>query len=476
MNHTSTHTPLRHRLAHTVARTLSRLVLLALACGAAGLLTACGGGGGSGGTNPAVGALTVVVTDKYSAPVAGAHVVASLGSSSVVGLTDGNGQALLAISWPDGTATIDITREAYLDATLQAPIVAGKINTVSATLTRITLAAGGSMLSRSGVPPLVSNGGRTLDFEVELVVVDSDANPVEGLDASAFRLLACTPDAATAVNDCVRGATSKVDLAYTPVDARPEVEVVGTGVAQPYAAALMIDQSASISVTDPTSARLYSAKSFIDELGDRDQVLLAAFAEGAGAVLPTMPLSVWDPFRDRSTASEYFAVLDELSPLVGGATPLYMALDTMRARLASDPTLPSDLGRAIVLFTDGTDTLCGAPDACRSERQQIIDAASADGIRIFTIGLSDDVDIESLGEMSFGTGGAVFYAETAPQLIPLYGSVGRLLSLSLGSYRLRFSIQADVAGSFVPGQVLLGKVEVTITGRTFIVPFIVPVL
>jgi len=60
-------------------------------------------------------------------------------------------------------------------------------------------------------------------------------------------------------------------------------------------------------------------------------------------------------------------------------------------------------------------------------------------------------------------------------LIPLYGSVGRLLSLSLGSYRLSFSVQADASGTFVPGQVVLGKVRVTSNGESFDVPFIVPV-
>jgi len=471
--------PLWHRLSPLAVIAPSRLVLLALACGFASMLAACGGkssgsSAGSGSHDP--GALAVVVTDNYGVPVADALVSASLGGSSVQGRTDSNGQALLGVAWPDGTASIDISRESYHDANVQTPVTEGQVTEVSAVLTRITMAAGGAMLSRSGVLPSVSADGRTLNFEVEIVVVDADANPVTGLGASAFRLLPCTPAAATDDNDCLRGASTTIDHAYTPVDAQPVALAIAPGVANPYAAALMIDQSSSISMTDPTAARLYSAKAFVDQLGDRDQVLLAAFATGSNALIPTIPLSLWDPFRDRNTASNYYAVLDELPPLVGGETPLYSALDTVRARVASDSTLPSDLARAIVLFTDGTDTTCGAPVNCRSQRKQVTDAANADSVRVFTIGLSADVDIEALGEISFGTGGAVFYAETAEQLIPLYGSVGRLLSLSLGSYRLSYSIQADADGSFVPGQVLLGRVQVTVDGRSFNVPFIVPVL
>ena len=71
------------------------------------------------------------------------------------------------------------------------------------------------------------------------------------------------------------------------------------------------------------------------------------------------------------------------------------------------------------------------------------------------------------------TGGALLYADTPEQLLPMYGSVGRLLSLSLPTYRLRWTVQAAAAGAFRPGQSLIGRVQVSAAGKVFDVPFIV---
>ena len=60
------------------------------------------------------------------------------------------------------------------------------------------------------------------------------------------------------------------------------------------------------------------------------------------------------------------------------------------------------------------------------------------GLRFFTIGLSTGIDFEAMAELANQTGGAFLFAENAEQLIPLYGTVGDLLSLSLPTYRLTF--------------------------------------
>ncbi len=99
--------------------------------------------------------------------------------------------------------------------------------------------------------------------------------------------------------------------------------------------------------------------------------------------------------------------------------------------------------------------------------------ALAQGVRVFTIGLSSQIDVEALADLSNRTGGAFLYAESAEQLLPLYGTVGRLLSLSLPTYRLRWTVQADSAGAFVSGRALLGRIEVHHGSGTFEVPFIV---
>jgi hypothetical protein len=250
------------------------------------------------------------------------------------------------------------------------------------------------------------------------------------------------------------------------------LEVIPGNTANPYAAALLLDQSGSILQSDPTGARLFSAKAFLGGLGLQDQALLAAFAGGPGALIPTAPLAVYAPFKDSTSAQDYFSVLDSLAPLVGGNTPLYDSLDTLRLSFG-DPSLPAGLAKATVIFTDGADTTCVGAEACRLRREQSIQAANADAVRLFTIGLSSGVDILALGELANRTGGAMLYADSAEQLLPLYGSVGKLLSLSLPTYRLRWTVQAGSPGVFRSGNTLLGRVRVINGTAAFDVPFIV---
>ena len=135
--------------------------------------------------------------------------------------------------------------------------------------------------------------------------------------------------------------------------------------------------------------------------------------------------------------------------------------------------MPAGLAKAIVIFTDGADTSCASLEACRASRLQAIQGANQDQVRLFTIGLSSEVDIVALGELANHTGGALLYADTAEQLLPLYGSVGQLLSLSLPTYRLRYTVRASAPGVFLPGYTLIGRVQVTTGAKTFDVPFIV---
>jgi len=69
----------------------------------------------------------------------------------------------------------------------------------------------------------------------------------------------------------------------------------------------------------------------------------------------------------------------------------------------------------------------------------------------------------------------LLYADSAEQLLALYGSVGKLLSLSLSlpTYRLKWTAQADAAGVFQPGSALLGRGQVRTNTGTIDVPFVV---
>lgn len=438
-------------------------------------LSACGGGGGGGGDSnapAALGMVKVTVNDLYGATVAGATVQGPQGKV----ITDAHGVALVAMDRPDSAAAVTISRATFVDQSMLATSVAGQVAELNVTLSRATSAAGGSLTSRSGQAPGVDSTARQMTFEIELVVVDGQSQPIENLSRADFVLRACAPNPGTNPVDCVRGSSADVDQAYTPVEALPETLTLVAGrPARPYAAALLLDQSGSIQQSDPTGARLFSSKAFLNGLGADDQALLTAFAGGTEALLPTRPLTMYAPFRARAAVSSYFPTLDGLTPLLGGNTPLYASIDTLRQHLTSDSSLPAGLAKAMVIFTDGADTDCGSPEACRLRREQSIQLANQDQVRLVTIGLSNGVDIAALGELANQTGGALLFADAVEQLLPLYGSVGRLLSQSLPTYRLRWTVRAGAAGVFRPGHAMLGRVQVSVGGRSFDVPFVVGV-
>ena len=88
----------------------------------------------------------------------------------------------------------------------------------------------------------------------------------------------------------------------------------------PYSAFLLIDQSGSITDTDPMDARIDAAKVFLSKLDSADNVRLAAFADNGS--LPFSPITLYGNSFTNDGAS-FFGSLDELSILEAGGTPLY---------------------------------------------------------------------------------------------------------------------------------------------------------
>lgn len=450
-------------------------------------LAACGGGGGGdgGGGNPPpapTGTLHVTVTDTFSTAVDGATVQATVGSTNRSGTTAADGTVTIA-NVPVGAASVAVSRSTFISQTVSATITENQTTDLAVALVRATSAAGGSLTSRDPAgTPVVGGNGQTMTFQIEVVIVANDSQAITNLTAANFVLLPCVPDTTTSRTDCIGGVPIDFDEPYdSTTPAAQSALLVPGGTREDYAAGLMLDQSQSISGSDPTGARLFSAKAFLDGLGTGDRALLSVFANdgtNTDAQIPTEPLTIYPPFRSPSTtrdAPSYYDTLDSLSDLVGGGTPLYESLDLLREQVVADSALPVGIAKAVVIFTDGEDTDCGGANTCRTRRNQSIAAANNDGLRIFTIGLSTGVDFEALGELANKTGGAFLFAESAEQLIPLYGTVGDLLSLTLPTYRLTFNVSADAQGVFTSGRSLIGRVEVTAGSNIFNVPFIVGV-
>ncbi|MEO7385653.1 MAG: vWA domain-containing protein, partial [Gammaproteobacteria bacterium] len=250
----------------------------------------------------------------------------------------------------------------------------------------------------------------------------------------------------------------------------------------------MLDQSGSILDTDPTNARLYSAKAFMQTIdaGSGDAVLLTAFAgPGHGALIPTVPL--WFGGTFTTDGVSYFDELDALGDQAGGDTPLYRVLFPEPADANNNPgftqglidytaaNAPAGLRKAVVIFSDGDDNECTSVASCSAKRQRVIDKANTANVSLFTIGFSNQVNFEALAEIARETDGVFLFAENAEQLIPLYGSLGDLLSRSLPTYTMRWTVRADTDGTFVSGHSVFGRLQINGGGSTVTVPFIVGV-
>jgi len=244
---------------------------------------------------PPVGSVSVTVKDTNGIGIAGAPVVATVGGASRSSTTNASGVALVTDVLV-GTGTVAVSRDTFISKSVPVTVTANTTTSLDVTLERVTKATGG-VLTTSNPIAVASADGKTLEFSIQVVVVNELSEEIKGLLAPAFSLRPCAPDAATPDNDCLAASTGVVaDAAYTVLGpgAEPSFEEVAGGAPQPYAAALMFDQSASISVNDPTDARLFSAKEFLRRLGGSDVASVSAFADGLTAgKLPVMPVTIF---------------------------------------------------------------------------------------------------------------------------------------------------------------------------------------
>lgn len=201
-----------------------------------------------------------------------------------------------------------------------------------------------------------------------------------------------------------------------------------------YSAMLLLDQSGSILTTDPYNSRIDAAKTFLENLGTRDDAGLASF---------TTYVRDWftihnDFTRDISPLNN---TLDQLSRTVGGGTPLYYSTYNLIDYVEKNARNQNN--KALIVFTDGGDTEGYNTPA------QIIDKANNQGVQIFTVGLGSGLsNLDVLSEVAQNTGGYFMWAQDAKQLISYFGTLGNLLNGNAGYYRIRW----EISSSQVPGR------------------------
>ena len=275
------------------------------------------------------GQVKVTAVDAFAAPVPNVQLQVSVEGQTIAAVTGATGEALL-----DGVPTAAVSVQAAASGFLPEPaqgvtVIESPAASLEFAMDRQTEPAGGIVTPPPTTPPPPpADDGQTLTFRIRAVVVDGQGLAIEDRQATDFTLLACV-DTDPARAECVRSSSETAfDAAYVPVRAMPDAfERLPGQVPVPYAAALGYDQSGSISGSDPSDARIFASKGFLQTVGSSDRVVLAAFAEGAAAKISTKPLTTYGTFT--SDGVSYFDELDQLPSLEGGGTPLYQALDAM---------------------------------------------------------------------------------------------------------------------------------------------------
>jgi uncharacterized lipoprotein YajG len=278
----------------------------------------------------------------------------------------------------------------------------------------------------------ISFNGQTLDFEVALYIVDKKGNPVSGLKAENF-----------VIDDL-----SSIDFTTGNVSA------ARMSAAGDYSAMLLLDQSGSILTTDPGDLRIEAGKIFLNSLGNGDQVALSSFTSSYAS-----RVMVHGAFT--ASPQNYSTMLDDLSQSEGGGTPLYLSTYNM-----IDYTSQNAPGsnKAVIVFTDGDDTSGGRT------LQQVIDYANSKNIKLFTVGLSEGVDVRVLSDMALQTNGAFMWADDAKQLITMFGTLGDLLEGTASLYKV--GCKAVATSNWRTGSSFSTYLQISLpTGEKVRVPF-----
>jgi Mg-chelatase subunit ChlD len=159
----------------------------------------------------------------------------------------------------------------------------------------------------------------------------------------------------------------------------------------------------------PISDALQAASTFAGSLREKDQVGVVTFATDAAL---TIPLD--DSYK---TVAQSILTLRISREAETGFTNTVEALRQAQAELASGRH-NLDARRVLVLLTDGLPTISGDVDVV-SEAETLAQELSAAGVRVYAIGLGQDVDTQFIENIASDRANA-YFAPTGADLANIY--------------------------------------------------------
>lgn len=170
---------------------------------------------------------------------------------------------------------------------------------------------------------------------------------------------------------------------------------------------ILIDESGSMSSSDPNGIRKDAAKKLSNAMGTADKAAVVAFDSSARLLTGfTSDKSVIDNAIDQAGEN--------------GGTDMYNGLSVCFDLFNGT----SSANRVIVLLTDG--------DSYGSFDYET--AAKDKGVKIYTVGLGEDVNEEELQDIANRTGGKYYFADIAEDLLEIYDDLADVVVNSDGNW------------------------------------------
>lgn len=269
------------------------------------------------------------------------------------------------------------------------------------TLTRVLVLFVGLASALSAQSPVSRPDAPASDFSMKVTAFDTTAFPLISMKVkflSGPRIIRNTT-----------GITAEVYENGVPQTARMSCSNL------PFAAVLVLDKSLSMAffpntrIVDPDSNRWRNAKNalhtFVDQLTPIDQCALVSFSRY--------------PVTDQALTSDKVLLHDALEGVVlSPSTAIWLALQQ-----AINILKPRTESKAIILLTDGEDNASGSVT-----EKTIIRAARASGIKIFTVGLGEEVGRQILSEVADSTGGSFYFSASGSDLTNIYYDISQQLA------------------------------------------------
>lgn len=280
----------------------------------------------------------------------------------------------------------------------------------------------------------------------------------------------------------VLGAGLKVTLKITS-DATLNANVSDTQCTEPAAGdqklnvGVILDDSGSMSESDPNQQRKTATVSFLNALSSGDQVLLTDYGNSGEDLRDLLCVSQAGLTGDTSACSppkgNFSSDISALTKATeqisdGGGTPLFESCVAMVPFVDNQ----HDGKRGMLLLSDGEPNSDDQRDACHN-------AAKAAMIPVYTVGLgpaaegSEDADPEAvkvLRELATDTGGSYASANDPTQLDSLFKNMGT--ALAKGSCQTKATI--GNAAKIVPGTKITGEITVGDNGAKATFELIAP--